>query len=105
MLNADGTIKFKQWSKEDEPDVQRIIERAREMFARFGHRLDVLSLRMDLAAVNAVIPLDFMKLANFDNFNLSHDIGGILKHMNRETGDLEDCFVPRCAATQVPFPS
>lgn len=104
MLNEDGTIKMAHWSKEDEREVSHAIERAREMFAKFGHKLDVLSLRMDLAAVNAVIPLDFSKLANFDNFNLSHDVGGIIKHMDRETGDLRDCFVPRCAATSVPLP-
>ena len=96
---------MKHWSKEDEPDVAYVVERSREMFAKFGHRIDVLSLRMDLAAVNAVIPLDFAKLANFDNPNLLHDVGGIIKHMNRETGDLEDCFIPRCVATSVPFPA
>lgn len=43
-------------------------------------------------------PLDLHKLASFDDFNFWHDISGIDNHLDRETGKLMGCFVPRCSA-------
>jgi len=61
--------------------------------------IDKLSILMDLEACNIVCPLDLDKLLAFDSFNLAHDVCGIANHLNRTTGELEDCFLPRCAAT------
>ncbi len=41
--------------------------------------------------------LDLAKLAAFPDFDFVHDVFGIRRHINRENGQLEDCFLPRCA--------
>lgn len=80
-------------TKTEDDLISSIVERAKVQ--------DRLSLTMDLTACHSNgCPLDFAKLLGFDNFNFSHDIGGIRRHMNRTTGQLENCFVPRCAKNQ-----
>lgn len=41
--------------------------------------------------------LDLKKLLAFDDFNFWHDIAGISNHIDRTTGKLTRCFLPRCA--------
>lgn len=36
-----------------------------------------------------------------DNLDFCHDIGGIYTNFDRDTKQLENCFVPRCALPQV----
>lgn len=80
--------------------IERITVRAIALYGANGVKLDRQSTEMDLSATHANgCPLDFDKLAGFDDFNLMHDITGIYKHLNRETGELENCFLPRCAAS------
>lgn len=63
-----------------------------------GKTLDSLSAHMDLAACNANgCPLDFDKLMAFDDMSFAHDVFGIERHIDRETGKLTDHFRPRCA--------
>ena len=53
---------------------------------------------MDITACHCNdIKLDLSKMLEFDNFNFVHDFCGIKRHINRKTGKLEDCFVPRCS--------
>jgi len=42
-------------------------------------------------------PLDLNKLIAADDFNFSHDVCGIANCLDRETGKLTKCFVPRCS--------
>lgn len=64
-----------------------------------GKRLDH---HMDLTACHANgCPLDFDKLSKFDDFNMAHDILLIERHIDRSTGKLGDCFLPRCAASEL----
>jgi hypothetical protein len=90
-------IKFAKFTKAERIAVELIIDRARRVYARAGVQFDQQTLYMDLSAAHADIPLDLAKLSAFDDFNFSHHIGGIARHMDRETGKLGDCFVPRCA--------
>ena len=46
-------------------------------------------------------PLDLDKLARADDFNFAHDAFGICRHLNRDTGALENFFSPRCSAPMV----
>lgn len=58
---------------------------------------DRMNLEIALDMVNRRTPLDLVRLANdFDDFNLSHDIGGIIRFVN-PNGSLRDHFVPRCS--------
>ena len=61
------------------------------------HEIDNISLQMDLVAVHRQFPLQLSNLLDADDFNFYHDICGIMRHMNRETALLEDCFLPRYA--------
>jgi hypothetical protein len=61
-----------------------------------GH--DKQSAYMDIEACHCNgMPLDLGKLLAADEFNFAHDIFGIRRHINRKTGEIEGCFVPRCA--------
>ena len=59
---------------------------------------DVMSTEMDIVATHiGGCPLNMEKLLGFDDFNFFHDIFGIRKCLDRETGKLEGYFLPRCA--------
>ena len=58
------------------------------------------ALMMDLQVadgVNGNPPLDWDRLLAADDLNFLHDVGGIRRHVNRQTGKLEDHFTPRFA--------
>jgi len=58
---------------------------------------------MDLSACHANgCPLDFEKLLAAPDFDFIHDVLGIRRHLDRATGNLMDCFVPRCAKPEKP---
>lgn len=55
--------------------------------------------RMDLSAAHANgSPLDLQGLLAADDFSFVHDVCGIARHINRETGGLDDFFSPRFSA-------
>lgn len=85
------------FTKEDYDKVAKLVDRAEEVSSSVGAKIDRQSMSMDLEACNMVCPLDLDKLLAFDDFNFSHDVCGIANHLNRETGELEDFFVPRCS--------
>lgn len=58
---------------------------------------DRLSLMMDLNVAFNQCKIDIDRLNNFDEFNFIHDVVGIQRHINRQTGLIEDHFIPRCA--------
>lgn len=79
--------------------INRIAERAVKManeHKRGSYRkMDAI---MDVEACHCNgMPIDLERLLNADNFNFAHDVFGIRRHINRDTGQLENCFVPRCA--------
>lgn len=78
--------------------VRRIVERAvRDSLIRENEK-EKLSLAMDLEATHANgCRMDFARLLGADAFNFAHDVAGIRRHIDRRTGRLRDCFVPRFA--------
>ena len=57
---------------------------------------DSMTCNMDLTACHANgSPLDLEELLQADEFNFAHDILGIRRHINRDNGKLENCFLPR----------
>lgn len=84
-------MEFKSFTPET---TKRILERAEKLFPG---QVDRLSLSMDIAATNATCPLDGKKLLAFPDLDFAHDIVGIHHHLDRTTGELLNCFVPRCA--------
>ena len=60
-----------------------------------------LTLVMDIDACHSNgCPLKLEELLNASDFDFAHDVGGIITNINRETGKLENCFVPRYAVNQ-----
>lgn len=56
------------------------------------------SLMMDIEACHCNgNPLDLAKLLTFPAFDLKHDLLGIARHLDRETGALRDHFSPRAS--------
>lgn len=75
--------------------VQSIVNRYCRSVGMVG--ADKLDLYMDLHAANADVGLDFAKLETAPDADFFHDVSGIRRHMDRTTGKLGDCFLPRCA--------
>lgn len=56
---------------------------------------DEMDIHMYLCAVHLNgCPLRLAALLDADNFNFWHDIGGILAHLDRNTGELKSHFIP-----------
>jgi hypothetical protein len=86
-------------SKAEYKTIHAIALRAIGVAHAAGIDYPLMDAEMDLSATHCNgMPLDLDKLASFDEFNFAHDIFGIRRHLDRETGALQNCFVPRCAA-------
>lgn len=60
--------------------------------------LDLIDMEMDISAVHLNgCPLDLKKLFKADDFNFAHDVIGIMNNIDRTTGQLKNCFSPRCS--------
>lgn len=75
--------------------LQRITERFVALAKSQGVKVNQLQVAVTVGLVDAVEPLDLDRLESFDDGNLAHDVGGILRHADAE-GVLQDCFSPRC---------
>jgi hypothetical protein len=85
-------VSFKR-SAEEAQLISAIVQRARLSGSQRG-----LNLSMDLAATHANgCPLDLERLLKAPRFDFWHDLYGITEHLDRTTGRLLHCFVPRCA--------
>lgn len=74
-------------------------KRAVKLAKKFGAtHYSAGNLAIDIAAVHlSGTPLDFDQLLAFKDGDFSHDVFGINKHIKPSTGELLDCFLPRCA--------
>jgi len=61
-------------------------------------KAEKIHLMMDLEACHAVCPLRLADMLTAANADLIHDILGIYHHLDHETGELQDGFLPRFAA-------
>lgn len=87
-------VKFETTNEEFEL-VNKIISRAKELNIVSK---DVLSDQMDIVAAHSNgTPLDFQKFLDFDEFNFMHDYFGIRNNIDRKSGELKNCFLPRCS--------
>lgn len=76
--------------------IGRIAARMVDLAASIGIALDKFSLAMDLATVHCnSCPLDLTALFYAGNDNLSHDVIGIARHIDRGNGHLLNGFRPR----------
>lgn len=90
-----------EFNHDDETLVDKITDRWVALVESHGHPSpDILATMMDVKAANGAngnARLDLWKLLEFNDANFAHDMGGINRHINRQTGVIEGCFLPRCA--------
>lgn len=76
--------------------IKKIAARGVNVYAQHEVRVDELTFIMDLTACHFTgCKLRLEDLLAADDFNLMHDLGGINKHLDRETCQLTDGFTPR----------
>jgi hypothetical protein len=89
-------------TRSEKPIVRDIAIRARRMALAAGIKRAAINFEMDIAAVhNNDVKLRLSDLLAADDFNFSHDVFGIYQHLDRSTGKLGDCFLPRFVAMVV----
>lgn len=76
--------------------IKRIAERVFKEMPDYPDDLQTVMMDLDAAHSNGC-PLNFPLLLNAPRMDFAHDVYGIRRHIDRETGKLLDCFVPRCA--------
>lgn len=83
---------------EERDVILAIAERAKRELFRDPDTPSMIHLLMDITATHANgNRLRLRELLEADAFNFAHDIHGIVRHIDRETGELKDFFVPRFA--------
>jgi len=83
-------------TKKDKKLIVKICERGWGEVSKFY--TDFIDMMMDITAVHLNdCRLDLPKLLAADDFNFYHDIFGIAQYIDRTTGKLKDCFLPRSA--------
>ena len=75
----------------------KVVERAEQRAVEQGAALDRMTTIMDIEHADDQFNLDLAALLVADNFNFTHDVFGIINHIDRRTGLVGDCFVPRYA--------
>jgi hypothetical protein len=84
-------------TREEAQLIMKIVQRYRKVSTRL---FDVMSLDMDISACHISNPLRLKELLEADDFNFVHDVVGISNNINRTTGKLENCFLPRFTKRQ-----
>ena len=100
-----ATVSF-EIEPQDRAVIDQIVDRAdrfalsRDCGVSDGEGVDRLSLTMDLVACHANgMPLRLADLLATDDFNFVHDVWGIQRHIDRNTGRFET-FLPRFHALE-----
>jgi hypothetical protein len=94
---AIASIPWENLTENDVDQIARIVARYGKTYPAIYHDDEALSIRMDIAAAHLSQSLDLEKLLQVEEFTFFHDINGIRSHLNRETGQLEQNFLPRCS--------
>jgi hypothetical protein len=93
----NSTVQFKI-SLEDDNVIRAIVDRAKQTFQG---KINKMGLTMDITACHANgNPLRLDDLLAADRLNFAHDVFGIQDHLDRKTGKLRDCFLPRFSQPQ-----
>lgn len=86
---------------EEDDIISEIADRIMVLSEKTGVQYSRMTALMDLAACHNSTPLRLRDLLNADDSNFAHDVWGIRRHMDRETGELGGCFLPRFARTDI----
>ena len=75
----------------------QIASRSNVLLKKHGIEEEMLTTVMDISTAHEHGPLHLEEFLAADDSNFAHDALGIRRHINRKTGMLEDCFLPRFA--------
>jgi hypothetical protein len=85
-------------SLDDARLIALIAKRAVEVASRNGVVIDLMETNMDLTATHCNgCPLDLTRFLAAPDSDFGHDLFGIRRHLDRKTGKLGGCFLPRMA--------
>lgn len=91
-------IPFNRLKREELDIIDEIATRALDIANDANVRIKKQEIVMDIAACHLVAcPLDLYRMLVADPSNFAHDVFGIRKHLNRESLQMMDCFIPRFA--------
>lgn len=93
---TEENVSFKT-TKAESDLIAKIVARGEKMAEAAGlQRFDRMSANMDITACHANgCRLRLADLLAADDFNFSHDFFGITRHIDRGTGRMLNCFLPR----------
>lgn len=83
-----------KWNDLSAADLETIHDIAKRITSDFPDA-DMLTVEMDLSACHLLNPLRLSDMLTADRMDLCHDVFGIMRHINRNTGELRNCFSPR----------
>ena len=89
-----------QWNatKDEFLLINKIADRAVKMAEEVGRNYPKADALMDIEACHSNgCPLKLAELADAPDFDFAHDVFGIYRHIDRRTGKLGNCFLPRFA--------
>ena len=76
-----------------------IAKRANKMVKEMDFDYPVLEAEMDVIATHLNgCPLKLTELAKAPDFDFAHDVFGIRRNLDRTSGQLGNCFLPRYSA-------
>ena len=99
-MTTNGTTRGINWNitKNDAEAIARIVARSVELCHSFDVIVNAMDLSMDITAVHANgCPLDLARFADASVADFTHDVGGIVRFVDRTTGQLNGGFLPRFA--------
>jgi len=89
MINFNTT-------KREAQVIHQIVMRASKMAEELGCEYPPLDIDMDITAAHRNgSALHLTGLLGASDFDFAHDVFGIRRHIDRATGKVGDCFVPR----------
>ncbi len=85
-------------TKDEFETIVKICERAEGLNIAPEDRFTLIN---DIRITHESMGLNLKELLKADDLNFSHDVVGIQTHINRETREIDDFFVPRYARGSV----
>jgi hypothetical protein len=85
-------------SKAEHALLEQVARRAMGLAHKHAFEYQFQDALMDVTAAHANgCSLQLPELLAADDFDFAHDVFGIRRHLNRQTGELMDSFLPRYA--------
>jgi hypothetical protein len=99
---GDNNLNFK-CSKEEHKQIITIAKRAIKLSEKNDITYSMTDCIMDITATHCNgTKINLKKLIEFNDSNFGHDVYGIRRYIDRNTGKLTNNFLPRCTEVTLP---